>query len=127
MAKGKKTGGRNFEPGQVTNPAGKKPLSDAEKAARDLVRDRVYATVGKAYTLTVEQYDALDKSDMTVGELAIIDAYVKKNYQAIKIYEDRLLGKAKESVELTGEDGGGIHLVINSAFLPMVDSNADQP
>lgn len=124
MAKGKKTGGKAFAKGNKLG--GRKPESLEEKAAKALVREKLFGVVALIWNSTEADIRALDIKTLTIGERAVLDAYRKKNYLAIKTYEDRVLGKAKESIELTGEDGGGIHLVINSAFLPMVDSHADQ-
>jgi hypothetical protein len=95
MAKGKKTGGRNFQKGE----GGRKPLPDDIKAARNLSYEDMCRTVIKVRQYKKGELDKIDKNKLTLGELAIINAYEKLDYQGIKCYEDRLWGKAKETID----------------------------
>ena len=96
MAKGKKTGGRDFKKGE----GGRKPLPADIKAARNLSYEEMCRSVIEVRNLTPEQVKKIDLDKETLGKRAILNAFVKLDYKGIKEYEDRLWGKAKETVDL---------------------------
>lgn len=106
MAKGKKTGGRDFKKGEVTNPKGRKPLPPDVREAINMIREDIIRTVYDIREMRVSEASKLD--NMTLGRRAIVNAYLKMDYQGIKIYEDRVLGKAKETNEIITPDGFNI-------------------
>jgi len=58
--------------------------------------------------MTPAEMKQFDLENVSFGNRAIINAYAKMDYRAIQLYEDRLWGKAKDRVEITGADGGPI-------------------
>jgi hypothetical protein len=110
MAIGKKTGGRNFKKGE----GGRKPLPEDIKIARSLSYEDMCRTVIEVRSLTPENIKALDMDKEPLGKRAILNAYVKLDYRGIKDYEDRLWGKAKETVDLD-VGGSNFKIVIENA------------
>lgn len=98
MAKLKHEG--QFKPGQSGNPSGRKPLPDDIKAARNLSYEEMCRTVIMVRDMTLAEIRQLNKQDLPLGKRAIINAYQKFNYKGIKEYEDRLWGKARETIDL---------------------------
>ena len=103
MAKGKKTGGKNFPKGHRFG--GRKPLPDDIKEARTLSYNEMCRTVIEVRGLTPEKVKKLDIEKETLGKRAIMNAFVKLDYRGIKDYEDRLWGKAKENIDLAIPEG----------------------
>jgi hypothetical protein len=96
MAKGKKTGGRDFKKGE----GGRKPLPADVKAARSLSYEEMCRTVMDVINMTRKDVKKADNDDLPLGKRAIMNAYAKLDYRAIYDYENRLWGKAKETVDL---------------------------
>ena len=96
MAKGKKTGGRDFKKGE----GGRKPLPDDIKAARNLSYEDMCRTVIDVRNMTPTEVEKKDLDKIPLGERAIISAYLAVDYRGIKDYEDRLWGKAKDSIDI---------------------------
>lgn len=98
MAKGIKTGGKNFEPGNKLG--GRKALPDDIKLARSLSYSDMCKTVIEVRNLTLKDIVKTNPDEMTLGKRAICRAYEDLDYNAIRGYEDRLWGKARESVDI---------------------------
>jgi hypothetical protein len=96
MAKGRKTGGRDFKKGE----GGRKPLPADIKAARNLSYEDMCRTVIKVRKMTRKDVKAEDNDELELGKRAIMNAYAKLDYRAIYDYENRLWGKAKETLDL---------------------------
>jgi len=107
MAKGKKTGGRNFKKGE----GGRKPLPEDIKMARNLSYEEMCKTVIEVRKLTPEKVKDENMDKMPLGKRAILNAYAKLDYKGIKEYEDRLWGKAKESYDIELPEGIEIEFV----------------
>lgn len=101
MAKGKKTGGKNFEVGNTYG--GRKALPDDIKAARNLSYEEMCRTVIDVRNLTPAQVRSMNLEEEPLGKRAIINAYVKMDYRGIVEYENRLWGKAREHIDLNTE------------------------
>lgn len=121
LKKGQRHSGQ-FKPNQIANPFGRPPMSPDEKEARKMIHKKLQFWVGIAQDMTEDQYKELIKNQLPLGARAILDAYYKKNYNAIKIYEDRAAGKAREHFELTGYDGGPIEIDYEKAILEKIDA-----
>ena len=104
MAKGKKTGGRDFKKGE----GGRKPLPEDIKAARNMSYEDMCRTVIEVRNLTTEKLKEEEIDKIPLGKRAIINAYAKLEYKGIKDYEDRLWGKAKETIDLESNIEGDI-------------------
>lgn len=99
-----------FEKGNCLG--GRKPLSDDVKQVRNLSYEEMIQTVSKIRSLKKGEVQALDPGEMTLGEIVILEAYTKKDYKAIKDYEDRIWGKAKEQIEVTGDAANPLNFKI---------------
>jgi len=103
----------SFQKGQVGNPKGRKPLPEDVKIARGISTERLIDEVIRFREMKVVDGDKIDKNELDYGERMILEAYQKRDYQAVKYYEDRAFGKAKESIDLTTENIGDIIINVN--------------
>src|SRR5271157_2288214 len=91
------------------NPGGgRKPLPADIRAARNLSYEEMCRTVIQVGKMTPAELKQIDLEQVPLGKRLIINSYAKMDYRAVQIYEDRLWGKAKDRVEITGADGGPI-------------------
>lgn len=98
-----------FEKGKSGNPSGRPKLPEDIKAARVMAyEDMIRAVIGIRAMKPDEVKTVVEEGTCNMGERAIIKAYVENDTRAIQGYEDRLFGKAKETIELTGADGGDL-------------------
>lgn len=121
MAKGKKTGGRDWVRGQVPNPRGAAAHSPEKKAMRRLTQAQVaeVATMilnGKIDDLIKivgSQKDKIppdpDASPLKIWFATVaLKAISKGDMSSLDIFLNRTVGKVKDKIELSGEDGGPI-------------------
>lgn len=100
MAKGKKTGGRDFKPGEGGRPR----LPEDIKKARQMSLENFLRCVCEVELMTPNEVKGINLDELPLGKRAIINAYAKLDYRAIKDFQDRLWGKAKESIDVTTND-----------------------
>lgn len=93
--------GKPFEPGN--KGGGRKPLPKDILAARAMATEEMLRTVIEVRRMTTGDVKKLDLDKVPLGKRAIISAYAKNDYKGIKDYEDRLFGKAHETLSLDGE------------------------
>lgn len=91
-----------FKPGQSGNPNGR------PKGRRDF-RTIFYAALERLASQSGETVDALEEQ----MHIAAIQQAVKGNPKFFKDLNDRIHGKAPETVQHTGKDGGPIHVRVN--------------
>jgi len=108
MAKGFKTGGRDFVKGVVTNPNGRPKVSSQLKEIKQLNATRLAELLNEFINMDKEALIAKSKDpSTTVFELIICsilkNAYDKGDQQRINFILDRLVGKVKDQVEHTGD------------------------
>ena len=110
MAKGRKTGGRDFYKGHKLTPPGPgRPAVTPEiKATRQLNTQELVRILNELVHADKETLIAKTKDPKTtVFELIICsilkNAYDKGDQQRISFILDRLVGKVKEQVEHTGD------------------------
>ena len=84
------------------------------RAARNMSYEDMCKTVIEVRKLTSKGVKELDMENTPLGMRAIINAYAKLDYQGIKIYEDRLWGKAQESIDLGIDATGNIEIIISA-------------
>jgi hypothetical protein len=110
VAKGKKTGGRDFQPGQSGNPKGPAPLPEDIKAARKLTPLEFERAVNKFLFWSREAIEAAAK-DTSLPALdawvirIILKATVKGDERPMSFLLERLIGKVKERIEHSAGDG----------------------
>jgi hypothetical protein len=108
MAKGCKTGGKDFVKGVVTNPKGRPKVSSQLKEIKQLNATRLAELLNEFINMDKEALIAKSKNpSTTVFELIICsilkNAYDKGDQQRINFILDRLVGKVKDQVEHSGD------------------------
>ena len=97
-----------FLPGHSGNPAGRPTLPEKVRAARNLSYCEMIQAVTKARRMTRAKAEKeLAAPGIHLGRAAVLKAYLECDYQAIKVLEDRVFGKAPENInlELMADDG----------------------
>lgn len=102
MAKGKKTGGRDFKPGQVANPTG---MTKELAHERKLTREGLTAILNKVRTMTHEQMqEHLGKPETPAFDMMIIKVYMRiiedGEMKDLNLLLDRLVGKVKDEIDV---------------------------
>src|SRR5271157_5312052 len=98
MRKANQTSFKKGNPG-----GGRKTLPADIRAARNMSYEDMCHTVIETRNMTPAELKQIDLENIPFGKRAIINAYAKMDYRAIKEYEDRVWGKAKETVALMDE------------------------
>lgn len=107
MAKGKKTGGRNFEPGICPNPNGRPPITPEVKALRGLTHEHIKDVMDLLVDQEFEKLREMAK-DTSLPALkllyirAVLRAVETGDLANIEIVLNRVLGKPKERIEHSG-------------------------
>lgn len=109
MAKGSKTGGRDFPPGQSGNPAGRPPLPEELKLARSLNQiefERVAHRILKTpWGQLVEVAQNRETEAFAAGFSAFILKIISTGDPArMTLLLDRLIGTVKKKVEVSGDE-----------------------
>lgn len=104
MAKGKKTGGRDFTEGISGNPKGRPPLTPEQKELRKISKNMIEELYNKLLLVPAEELAEIAKDKTRQGiELlvarVIIDGITKSDRSAFNILVDRLIGKISDQVE----------------------------
>ena len=110
MAKGRKTGGRNFKKGQSGNPRGPEPLPEDIKAARKInvveferiVNKFLFASKGEVIKVTADPNTPV--LELMVGAI-VHKAVIEGDERRLDFILNRLIGKVKEQVEHSAKDG----------------------
>jgi hypothetical protein len=121
MAKGKKTGGRDWVKGQVPNPLGGGAHDPNKKAMRRLTQAQVAEVASMILSGRVEDLEAIVgnkqkgiPADANASPLKLwfatcaLRGITKGDVGILDIFLNRTVGKVKDKLELTGEDGGPI-------------------
>lgn len=108
MATGKKTGGKDFEPGQPGGP-GRPPMPLDVKEARKLNQVELHRTLNEFLHCTREKLkERVNSPDATVFEIClgsiIKNAIDRGDQNRLNFLLDRLVGKSKESIEITSHE-----------------------
>jgi hypothetical protein len=116
MAKGRKTGGRDFKPGVVTNPRGGGAHNPSLKAVRRLSQMQIAELGTMILEGNIDSLKAVEK-DPAASVLKVMIASVsikainKGDHSALAAILDRIVGKPKQVVEMSGAEGGPIETV----------------
>lgn len=107
MAKGMKTGGKNWVKGQSGNPNGAAVHNPVVKAVRALTKERVAEIIEEILTT-----DPADAAEMRGKAKTVMEAWLMAGIQKavrngdlvpLNALLDRLIGKVKDQVENSGE------------------------
>lgn len=106
MAKGKKTGGKDWQPGQSGNPKGMTPLTPDQREIRKISKTQIIDLYNKMLTIPAQELAEIAKDKTRQGiELlvarVVIDGITKGDKSAFNILVDRLVGKITDQVEHT--------------------------
>ena len=112
MARGKKTGGRDFKKGQSGNPKGPKPLPLEERMKMRLTQSLFVLTANKyLFSTKHEIKQVIDNPDTIVLDLAVVSwlhEAIKGDGRLLELLVSRLIGKMTLSIEHSGPAGGPI-------------------
>lgn len=106
MAKRKKTGGRDFKPGQSGNPKGAKPIPGDIKAARFLNSIELERILNELmYQIEASELDSVlhDSTRKPIEQMVariILEAIEKGDSLRLDFLLNRLIGKVTEKVKL---------------------------
>lgn len=123
MAIGKKTGGRNFEPGKSGNPKGRPRLPEDIKEARALNQIELTRILNKYLYMPIEEIKReLAKPNTPALEVAVgkvLAAAINKGDQKrLDFILSRTVGSVKKVYEVTGAGG--------SPLLPYLSMTPDE-
>lgn len=98
----KKLPGKPFQKGQSGNAGGRPKIPDDIKKAIQIGRENMARVLIKIEGLTIGDAKKIDAESMTLVERLILKAFTSGDHHAVKIYQDRVYGRAKESIEIEG-------------------------
>lgn len=105
MAKGKKTGGRNFKKGQSGNPNGRPPVPEDVKEARKLGKNEFTRIMNRCLFMTLAEFDEeLRRPDITMFEKSCMQMVAHASAGCERRFEmilNRFLGRPRDKMELT--------------------------
>lgn len=122
MARGKKTGGRNFKRGETANRSGRPRVPGEIRELYTANRLYIARRMSELFDMPVNEYRAL-KRDATLNTLdaliiSLMDKAYKGNTQAFTLLMDRVCGKAIQPIEHSGAgDAEPVRLVISPEFV----------
>jgi hypothetical protein len=104
MAKGFKSGGRDFQPGQSGNPNGRPPLPDEVKKARKISSAEFIRVATVMMNLTKDEIIAKVKNPETPALELIVASILAKGIELgddkrLNMLLDRTIGKVTDKVE----------------------------
>lgn len=113
MAKGKKTGGKPFAPGNKANPKGGGAITPEVRAIRKITLEHIEEVADLILDGNLEKLKALaSHPDTSVLKVWIAKAAAtgiqKGDLHSLDAILNRVLGKPKERHEVTGKDGEDI-------------------
>ena len=119
--KGKKTGGKNIQPGQVLNPNGRPKLPEHVLTLKRDASLQAQLDIIKAFQMTQSEMFKIEQdSSVPAGFKALVSCLNNciqiGSSKDLNMFLDRIIGKVKEQVEITGEDGGPIQTESNSTM-----------
>lgn len=115
MANGKKTGGKNFEPGKSGNPAGRPTVPAELRSAKKAFKQHFDEVALELLTMPFSELKALASEEVALRDKteSFRMAMARVLHKAIgmgdtsrlNFYLDRVIGSVKNQVELSGPDG----------------------
>lgn len=112
VAKGKKTGGRDFKKGQSGNPRGPKPVPLEDRMKLRLSHAQFVLTANKYLFSTKEEIRSILNDPNTLAlDLAVVSLIheaIKGDGRMLELLLSRLIGKVTQPIEHSGPAGGPI-------------------
>jgi hypothetical protein len=119
MAKGKKTGGRNFQVGNKANPHGRPAIAGDElREAKIAFRNRFESYIVELSSMSFEELNAVMKDPQTPALKLMIVSVILKGASLgdpgrMTFLLDRLVGSVPKAVELSGAQGQPLSPLMN--------------
>lgn len=110
MAAGRKTGGRDFKPGESGNPYGRPRLPGAVAEARKLNKVELERILNKYIYLNMQemQFCANDPTTPAIDLIVIkmvLESIKRGDHVRLETILNRLVGKVADKAEITGAEG----------------------
>lgn len=103
MARGKKTGGKDFKPGQSGNPAGGPGLPQDLRDARKMTAAEVTRILTELIDMSPEAYIAFKpRTKLEEIVMSLMNKAIEEGCTArLNLLFDRIIGKVKDQLEVT--------------------------
>lgn len=107
MAKGKKTGGRNIQPGQVLNPTGRPKMPEELRTVKQLSPQILRAIIDKLSSLPLSQIQAMRETGLLgILEETVISIWLRAVAEGDQarlnfILDRSRIGKVQDKIDLT--------------------------
>lgn len=99
MAKGKKTGGKNFKPGVITNPNGRPPEGPELKAIKNMSKNELAELFHRVLSAKPEDLNNFKGTVLEQWLASIIYQGIKQgDWGRLNPFIERLFGKVKDEV-----------------------------
>lgn len=113
IAKGRKTGGRDFAPGNNANPKGGGAISPETRAIRKVTLEHIEEVADLILDGNIEGLQALARDPKTSVlkvwlAKAAAEGIKRGDLHSLDSILNRVIGKPKERFEHTGKNGGAI-------------------
>jgi hypothetical protein len=127
MAKGKKTGGRDFQHGNKANPLGGGAVSPVTRAIRKITAETLLDVADLLLDGTIERVEqlAVDRSAPMIKVLlarGILEDHKKGTTENLERILNRTIGKPKDKVELSGAVGGNLAAMTDAELASRFES-----
>ena len=98
-----------FVKGKSGNPTGRPKLPEDILKAVNSGREDICRALFEIENLTIPEAKSIKQDNLSLLKRVILKAFIDNDHASIKIYQDRVYGKAKETVDLG--ISGGINIV----------------
>jgi len=131
MARGFKTGGRNFQPGQSGNPKGKKPVDYDVLTIKLLTAKELALACSVLIYASQDELDRIDRDRSEPKLHRIISAALNKaheegDFSMLNQILDRVIGKPKELAMDADEDEQKKGLAILAEIRKVIDDRGNE-
>ncbi len=113
MAKGRKTGGKNFPKGTSGNPKGRTPVPPEVKEARKYTSAELELSMTKLLTMPLEDLKEVSENPRS----STIDSILSKillrarrdgSYSHVNFFIERMFGKVPDKMQMSGSLNAGL-------------------
>lgn len=127
MAKGKKTGGRDWKPGESGNPDGLKPMSTEARIFKRMTQAQVAELGTEILSGNVDALRKVVKNPTSTPlqvwfATSVLKGIAKGDVFALDKFLERVVGKVKDKIDLSSSDGS---MKPTFVFKTVVNGNRD--
>lgn len=101
-----------FTKGKSGNPSGRPKLPEDILKSISSGREDICRALFEIENLTISEVKSLKQDELSLLKRVILKAFIDNDHAAIKIYQDRVYGKAKETMELDHNINTPVKIVI---------------